>query len=801
MGRSRRSRWCHRYEVRQNFRRIAWVFAIIAFVAFWFCLPEPLFRKTHSTVLYSAEGQLLSAITASDGQWRFPERSDVPPRFAAALLEFEDRQFYNHSGVYIPSILGAIRENMSRGRAVRGGSTLTMQVIRISRNNPPRTVWRKMLEAIQALRLEWRYTKKEILGLYASHAPFGGNVVGLDAAAWRYFGHPAEELSWAESATLAVLPNAPSLIFPGKNQEKLQAKRDRLLMRLFETNHIDEETLQLALLEPLPGRPYTLPMEAPHLLHTLIRQHGKGKTFRTTIRYSLQIAATQALQQHIDLFEPSHVHNAAALIVEAGTGNVLAYVGNSRDAGNRYANMVDVIPARRSSGSILKPFLYASMLDDGLILPHSLVADIPVQFEGFAPRNYSLTFDGAVPASRALARSLNVPSVIMLQEYGYERFYHKLKKLGFSHLSKPAGHYGLSIILGGAEASLWDICRAYAGMSRTLVRFGNYGEYKQDEYLNQYVLIEENQRSFSGSGNKPQKPDRYPPLSAGAIYSTFTSLLEVNRPESELGWESYASTAPIAWKTGTSFGNRDAWAVGTTPGYVIGVWVGNATGEGRPELTGVHAAAPLLFRLFSLLKEHTWFVPPVAEQRAVEVCLESGMLVGANCPSIEKAIVPGRGSESAPCAFHQLIHLNREGTHRVTDQCHSPSDMVSRPWFVLPGVQEYYYRKKHPEYKVLPGFLEGCDPLEQTPISFIYPKSSSPVFIPRNVSGVRERVVLKAAHRNRDAILYWHINEEYLGESKIIHEMEITPDPGIYRITLVDDKGNSAEQSIKVISR
>ena len=794
MGRGRISRSHGFRKVNRWMKTTAVTGTAILFILFLFALPDPLFNRSHSTVLYSSEGELLNAVTADDGQWRFPARTKVPDKFSTALIQFEDQHFREHNGVYLPSILSAVRENLSRGRVVRGGSTLSMQVIRMSRDNPKRTWSEKVLEMALAMRLEWRYNKEDIIALYASHAPFGGNVVGLDAAAWRYFGHPAEELSWAESATLAVLPNAPSLIFPGRNQDKLLLRRNALLKRLHEAGYIDSETLELSYLEPLPGKPYPLPQIAPHLMNTLCRQNGYGKIHRTTVRYSLQESAVQAVAHHISQFEPSHVHNAAAIVIEVSTGEVMAYVGNASGTSPNQGQMVDVIPARRSSGSILKPFLYAAMIQDGQIMPHSLVPDIPIQFDGFAPRNYSLTFDGAVPASQALSRSLNVPSVIMLKDFGYARFHHRLKKLGFTHIDKPASHYGLSLILGGAEASLWDVAKAYAGMARTLNQFNRGEGYLSGTYSRQTALADVS-RQFASNG----KSTLYPPLTASAIYTTLESLLKVNRPETEIGWEAYHSSGPVAWKTGTSFGNRDAWAAGVTPEYVVAVWVGNADGTGRPELTGVNAAAPLLFDLFSRLPAHSWFAPPVPEMARATVCRESGMLALDHCPETDTLLVPTSCAASLPCSYHTLLHLNPEGTHQVTSDCMPPDMIRAESWFILPGVQEYYYMKNHPGYRLEPPYMEGCATHDASPVSWIYPKSDSPIIIPRNLTGENERTVLKASHRDPQATLYWHLNEEYLGATRMIHEMEIVPEPGEYFVTIVDHNGNTISRKLKII--
>jgi penicillin-binding protein 1C len=646
----------------------------------------------------------------------------------------------------------------------------------------------------RAMRLEWGYGKEEVLALYASNAPFGGNVVGLDAAAWRYFGRRSDQLSWAEAATLAVLPNAPSLIFPGKNQELLLAKRNRVLQLLYTKGYFDSQTLDLAYAEPLPQKPFPLPQTATHLLNALVKAEGKGKRYHTTINPALQLQCNEIVSQHIRQLEGNLIHNAAVLIAEVETGNVVAYIGNASDAQNRFGNMVDIITAPRSTGSILKPFLYAAMLQDGLILPNSLVADVPVQFDGFAPKNYTENFDGAVPASLALSRSLNIPSVMMLRDYSYPRFYHLLKKLGFTHFTRPADHYGLSLILGGGEASLWDITQAYAAMGRTLTRYQqSNGKYFEDTYTVQHVN--------HTSGQFARTETMFPPLDAGSIWCTFKALLEVNRPETELGWEAYSSAAPIAWKTGTSFGNRDAWAVGTTPEYVVGVWVGNADGQGRPLLTGVTCAAPLMFDVFATLQHHSWFQPPYDDLSRTTVCRQSGHRPGMHCTEIDTILAPAAASRAPSCPYHQLIYTDYQKTMRLTASCATTNDMHAQTWFVLPPVQEYYYKVKHPEYAELPPPGPGCGEEESEPIGLIYPKSDAHIYLPKNFSGTQEPVVLHATHRRNDAAIYWHLDGVYLGETHTIHQMEISPVPGVHQLTLADEQGYIFEKQLTVIAK
>ncbi|MBL7943979.1 MAG: penicillin-binding protein 1C [Flavobacteriales bacterium] len=778
--------------MRRRNKILPWIPAVALIYWFFTCLPDPLFDPQNSTVLYDRDGKLLSATIASDGQWRFPVADSVPEKFKQAILLFEDRHFYHHNGVYLPRLVKALAQNLTSRRVVSGGSTLTMQVARMACGNPPRTMLRKMAEIMMAFRLESQFSKDEILSLYAGHAPFGGNVVGLDAAAWRYFGRKSDQLSWAEAATLAVLPNAPALIFPGKNQEILKEKRDRLLRQLAAEGFIDQETLNLSLLEPLPGKPFPLPAYAPHLLHTCKSKFGEGQRYHTTIDVSVQQTINQLLEQHMVSLRANEVFNGAVVVVETATGNTLAYVGNTDEPDQRHANMVDCVKAPRSTGSILKPFLYTAMLQDGFLLPNTLVADIPVQLDGFAPKNYQETFDGAVPAGRALSRSLNVPSVLMLRDYGYPRFFHLLKESGFSQLNENADHYGLSIILGGGEASLWDITHAYARLGRAAIS-GTANEVD-------ITAPQLNHRSYLYSGPANDYPVD-PLWNPGAAWCTFQALLEVNRPETELGWQAYSGQRPIAWKTGTSFGNRDAWAVGTTPEYVVGVWIGNADGVGRPTLTGVEAAAPLLFRVFEQLPSRTWFRPPYDDLVKVATCRQSGKRAGRYCEEIDSLWVPLAGQRTGACDLHMPIFCNHAGTQRVNMNCAHADEIREIPWFVLPPVQAWYYKSRHPEYLDPPPWAEGCAPEEEHAIGLIYPRGNAAIYLPKNLEGEWEKTVLEATHIDEGATLFWHLNNEFIGETRGIHQMEISPSPGTHLLVITDTLGRTLMRRIEFLPR
>ncbi len=373
----------------------------------------------------------------------------------------------------------------------------------------------------------------------------------------------------------------------------------------------------------------------------------------------------------------------------------------------------------------------------------------------------------------------------MLQEYGVEKFQHLCQQLGLTTLVYPPDHYGLSLILGGGEAELWELCGLYAGMARVLDHFNREACYLRGDLFPPRLVPADS----SSAREKLPGPEVF---SAAAIWQTFEALRLVNRPESETGWDFFSSTRRIAWKTGTSFGYRDAWAIGTTPGYVVGVWAGNADGEGRPGLTGISAAAPILFELFNLLPPTGWFEAPYEELYPAVVCRQSGHLAGRFCEPTDTQWVTKGGLESAPCPYHILVHLDASGRFRVTSRCESVSSMIHRNWFVLPPVQEWFYRFRNPSYQPLPPFREGCHESEATlPLGIIYPREGSRLVIPRELSGEEGKMIAEATHRDPDEKIYWHLDHVYLGMTREVHQMGMSPGPGPHTITLVDGAGNT----------
>lgn len=764
------------------------IFLILIF--YYFCLPRQLFKDPTATVITSKNNVLLGAQIAKDGQWRFPQNDTVPEKFKTCIVHFEDEYFYKHPGFNPISIFKALRDNLKSGTVKRGGSTLTQQVIRLSRKNRKRTYFEKAIEVILATRLELQASKTHILSYYSSNAPFGGNVVGLDAASWRYFNREANQLSWAESAMLAVLPNAPSLIYPGKNHEQLLKKRNGLLKKLHQNGIIDKLTYQLSMAETIPDKPYALPQIAPHLLQKVSKLHH-GKRIQTTIDMRLQERVNLIVESHYNRLSQNEIHNAAVLVLNVRTRQVLAYVGNA-PTDKEHQKDVDIIDKARSTGSILKPFLYTAMLDAGDILQNTLVADVPTQFGSYNPENYDQTYDGAVPASRALSRSLNVPSVRMLQEFGLDRFHHYLKTLKLKDLKYNANHYGLSLILGGAESNLWDLCKSYAGLSSTLNHFSETSsEYFSNEFCEPTFLTSET----IDFGKKSTEKTLF---DAASIYLTYESLKEVNRPEGDENWEFFDGSKEIAWKTGTSFGFRDAWAIGSTKDYVVGIWVGNADGEGRPGLVGVQAAAPILFDVFDVLPKTNWFSKPYDEMQEVEICKISGYRASQNCDEVETTFIQIAGLKTKACPFHLLIHLDNTETFQVNTSCENLNNIHNKSWFVLPPLMAYYYKTKNPFYKALPKFRNDCLGDSVITMEFIYPEENNHIFLAKDFDEKVNDLILKIAHSKPESTLFWYLNDVFVGSTKDIHDLAVVPKYGDHIITVVDEFGNEVRRKMSI---
>lgn len=746
--------------------------ASIPFLA-WFSAPPPLDGVAWSRVAYDRRGGLLAARMAADQQFRFPPSDSLPARFREAVVAFEDKRFYRHPGVDALALGRALWGNLTGG-AVSGASTITMQVVRAAAGNPPRTLWRKAREMAQALRLDRRVGKDSVLRLWAALAPFGGNVAGLDAACWRYFGRPPASLSWAEAALLAVLPNAPSLMSPARRPDLLLAKRDRLLRRLRSRGLIDDPTLALSLAEEPPAGVVPFPAAGRHLLLRPDWRPG-----RTTIDPDAQRAVEEVAAGYGRAHRAMGIAHMAALVVETATGRVAAYMGNLPGDGG--GGWVDIVPAPRSPGSALKPLLYAAMAGEGELLPGMLLPDVPLNIDGYAPRNFDGEWSGALPAAEALVRSANVPFVTMLRAHGVGRFHGTLRRLGITTLSRSPGHYGLSLILGGAEVTLWDLAGAYASLGRVLLRYGaNSGRFQPADIHPPRLY----------PGREPALPlsDDFPVRPAG-IWQAFEAMTALERPDQERGWRRFASSRRVAWKTGTSFGFRDAWAVGVDPLYTVAVWVGNADGAPAPGLVGLRRAAPVMFDIFRRLDTpRPWFPVPYDDFDTALVCRASGHLAGDRCPEVERAAVSSRGMPRGRCPYHVPLWLDAARGHRSTPLC-APGG-VDTVWFVLPPAMEHYYRRRDLAYAPLPPDDPSCPSLPSArALRVVYPHAGAEVLLPPGGA-----LVARVSRNSPQGGLFWYLDGA-LVSSGGQPEARLSVAPGPHSLYVVDSHGNAHEVS------
>jgi len=777
--------------------------AIALTLAYWQCLPEKLFNSPYSTVVLSDDGRLLSARIASDQQWRFPPTSSLPDKYKQSVLLFEDKRFYSHIGVDLIALSRAIIGNLLSGKRLSGASTISMQTMRLARGNPARTYWEKLKEMLLATRLEWSYSKDDILNLYASHAPFGGNIIGIEAASWRYFSRAPQQLSWSESALLAVLPNAPSLMHLEKNRSLLLAKRNRLLAKLHEQNIITELDLQLALAEPLPNGIRPIPQLAPHLVDSLTQQ-SNIQALHATIDYNMQQQISSITSQASQALQARHINNLAVLVIDNQDLSIKAYVGNSEYNTIQFSGYaMDLVKRPRSSGSILKPLLFASMLEQGELVPTTLIADLPTHFSGYTPENYDRKYRGVVPAKMALAQSLNIPAVRMLQQHGIHNFYYFLKNFGFSHLHRQPEEYGLPLILGGAEISLWDIAQAYANIAK-ISQHSGVTHYQPLTLISSEKSQRDSMSMKAASNKTSQNQLGQTELSQGAAWLTLEALVDVSRPGTDNHWRDFIGSQKIAWKTGTSYGLRDAWAIGVTAKWTVAVWAGNASGEGIEGLTGVSVAAPIMLDIFDYLPKSDWFPQPFHDMTQVNVCKENGYLAKEGCDS-ENIWINKTNQFAKLSPHHQQIFTDKNGQYRVHSGCEKVRNIKAQSLFVLPPAQEYYYKQAHSDYPSMPPFRADCllekAIAEAPPMDFIYPAKNSKIYIPRDINGSLSEVVFEAVHRKSGSAIHWHIDNKYMGSTSELHQMSFQLGPGSHRITLVDQSGFSVTRSVKVLGK
>lgn len=793
------------------------ILAVSCLAATWlsirFTLPSPIVPSVFSTAAFDRDGYLLGASAGGDGQWRFPEGDSIPRRFASAMLAAEDHRFRWHPGIDPVSVVRAIRHNLSGSGGRQGASTITMQLARLSRKARGANIQRgwgaKLLETWLAIRFELVLSKREILSQYCAHAPFGGNVVGLEAASWRWYGKAPADLSWGEAAALAAIPKAPHRLRPQGDVDGLKARRDRILQTLLVSKAIDSLTWSLAKDEPLPGKPFPLPRDAPHLL-ALLKSQGEGARWATGIDLNLQRSLNRLVHEHSQELLGQGIHGLAMVVCELpenGTPPVVrAWIGGTQTGPG--TTDVDLALAPRSTGSTLKPFLYGLLLDQGRILPKQWLLDVPTRYGDFRPQNASGSWEGLVPANEALARSLNIPWVRQLRDLGVQPFHEFLRNAGLWHLFRPAEDYGLALGLGAGEASLSELVALYAalgsnGVSRPLDLATSRGGRKSriagpPSGGGASGSMKSAHAAFLAGNPDPSEAKRI--LSPAATWLVLDALRLPGRTEEEASWKAWAGNRPVAWKTGTSFGHRDAWAIGVTPRWVVGVWAGNPMGDGRPHLWGSTAAAPLMFRALPLLPvdKRSWFAP-TPDLEGVEVCPDTHWKRSALCPGGTVDAAPHAARSAPPDPYHRIYHLDAQD-RQVDAACEPTSGQHTDTLLVPPPAASSYLLSIHPgRLPSLPPIRPDCQNLpRENNMEVLLPEDGSTITLPVDLTGEPQKMVAEVRHRLPDAVVRCFLDQQDLGENARFRSWPLQPTAGSHVLVCSDDAGETVRSRFQI---
>ena len=756
-----------------------------------FPLPKEKLQPPTSTVVLDRSGKWLRAFTASDEMWRLPEPSldAVSPRFQTAMLTYEDQWFYHHWGINPVALTGAAFDNLKAGEIVRGGSTITMQLARLMEPKD-RTLPNKLIEMFRALQLELTYTKSEILTYYFNMLPYGGNIVGSAAASRLYFNKPQSALSLGEAALLAAIPNSPERLRPDRFPERARKARKKVLLRMKDAGEISEQRLQEALQEPIPAERYPLPFKAPHLSRLLtnkqssiVSEHVGNQWIHTTIDQRYQDTAERILRERLRPLQGQGVSTGAVVIIDTKSHEVLAMVGSHDFFDKPSAGQVNGTLALRSPGSTLKPFIYALAIDKGLITPQTLVFDVPVDYVGYSPVNYDEKFTGYITAREALARSLNVPAVNLYAKMGKNQLYGFLKQAGISTLSDQE-EYGLSLILGGCGINLLELTNLYAGLA-------NMGEFAP------YHLIVN--RDTKGKKRKRASTSRLlQPETSWIVTEMLTTLKRPDFPES---FEHTGTMPRVAWKTGTSYGHRDAWSIGYSPELTIGVWIGNFNGTGAPILSGAEAAAPILFALFTALsgeKAHQWFTEP-ANLKTRLVCALTGLPVSPHClTSVSDIYIPGV-SAVRECHIHKSIQVDIATGERLCSSCRPGRQFREATIALWPAEVATWLNANGFAVSELPAHNADCTrPLAGTQPVILSPARDTVYKIRSNVPTEYQKIRLSASVSGDTQEIFWFLNGELIFKGQAVEPTFLTPVVGKHELTCIDGAGRSTSLPLTI---
>ncbi|EAC2164790.1 penicillin-binding protein 1C, partial [Campylobacter coli] len=696
------------------------------------------FKSRYSKILYDKNGEILSVFLNDEEQWHI-KSTDIPKRLKVAVINYEDRKFYSHFGVDFLALMRAFVNNFNSTQR-SGASTISMQTIKLW-DKKDRTYFNKFNEIIQSLALENAFSKDEILKLYLSNAPYGGNLIGYEAAILFYFDKNPKDLTWAQAALLAILPNQPGLINLEKNKTKLLDKRNKLLAKLYERKLINKDIYELSLKEPLPNFKPRKNI-APHLALRLLSDDNKE--IFSSIDKKIQLKIEKKAKEFSYTLQQKGIQNLAIILADTKTRKVLAYVGSQDFYDMANLGQINGNIAKRSVGSTLKPFLYALSIDEGIIAPDSILLDVPTFFSNFNPQNANKKYYGIISAKEALQRSLNVPFVSLLQDYGYEKFFYKLKAfLNFE--DENYKRYGLSLILGTKELSLEDLIKLYLGLA-------NYGE-----LANLSFIRDEN---LSGVARM---------FSKDSAYLTLEAMKELQR----VGLENYNKEKIISWKTGTSYGRKDAWAMGATPKYTLGVWVGNFSGEANANLYGVSIAGDLLFEILGLLDEVDLEFAPPDDLMTIKLDSISKYRYDEDLnTSYINVLYPKGANILRTSPFLKKVY-EYQGRELDSKDIHF-KDAKALIKLDFPAYALHFFQQRNFKFSNKKG------------VKIIYPKDNLKLILAKDLNGMKG-LVAKVANLNNEK-LFWYLNQKLIYEGDE-NTQNLNLKEGKYQLFIISQSG------------
>jgi len=743
-----------------NFKKVI-IFFITLFILLFIYLikvyitydPKKLVEEiNYSKVVLDRKGEILSVFLNSEEEFHIKYDGEVPETLKTAVINYEDKKFYSHSGVDYPRILKSFFNNMT-GRKKMGASTISMQVVKLLEPKK-RTYFNKLVEVVKAYKLESEFSKEEILKIYLNNVPYGSNIVGYSGAIKMYFNKEVKDLSYAEATLLAVLPNSPGILNLKKNNDKLEAKRNRLLKTLLDRKLIDERQYKFSLLEKFPNKIYYYEKKAPQF-SIFLKNRYPEKIIKSTLDYNLQKKLEKIVHDYSNAMKDVGINNAAVLVVNNKTKEVLAYVASQDFYDKRNNGEIDGLQAKRSPASLLKPFLFALSIDDGLIVPDSIYPDVPIYFGNFYPKNSSNTFTGMVKIEEALIKSLNIPFVKLLSDYGVDRFYYFLEN-NDNYPEDRFDKYGLSLILGTREMRPVDIGKLYTGLA-------NYGKVSNLKY----TLTED-------------KPKEYQQFSRGASYLTLETLSRVVRPGNE---KLYSEQRPISWKTGTSYGMKDAWSVGVSPDYTVLVWLGNFNQKSIFSLSGVETAGNLLFKVFNIVDINSkTFEKPTDDLKEIEIDEKTGYRKFYDVES-KKVFYPKDAKLLRISPYYKKIFVDEDD---MEIDSRSPNFDKRKEKIVIEypiEVSNYF-------------FLNGVR--ENKNVKIAYPVQNLNIFVPKDFDGYK-KVAMKLYNPNNEYV-YWYLDEDYVGysnEKEKFFELDI----GKHKLTIITENGAREEVKFNINKR